>query len=540
MIKINTSIILLSLTCIFFPLSGCTKTETPVAAGIKKQILHKGNQTEPEDLDPHIVTGLPEIRILMALFEGLVAMDPVDLHPTPGIAQNWEISEDGRTYVFNLREDAKWSNGEPLTAEDFIFSFKRILSPSLGAPYAYFLHGIKGGEAYNKGQISDFNQVGVKALDKHKLSIELNEPIPYFLSLLTHVAFYPVHKGTLEESGPVNERGTGWARPEKMVSNGPFALKKWSIGDSVGVEKNPHYWDAQNVKLNKIYFYPIEDPNTEESAFRTGQIHITETLPITKIKQYRDRKDPHLRLAPFFMTYGFIFNTTIPPFNDVKVRKALSLALDRNSIVENVTRKGEFPAFSYVPPNSGGYQSSSQISEDVKEARALLAEAGFPDGKGFPVATLLYNTSENHRSVAEALQYMWSKNLGVNIELINQEWKVYLQARAGNTYNLIRFGWVGDYLDPSAFLEVFTQDSGNNYSKWTNKNYDELLSNASATLDKNERFRLYNKAETILLDELPVLPLFFYNTSYLVHESVRNWHPNILDFHPYKYVYLEE
>lgn len=525
-----------------FPLFfiGCAKHETPVSSGNREQILHKGNGTEPEELDPQIVTGLPEIRILMALFEGLTAMDPVDLHPIPGIAESWTISQDGRQYTFKIRKDAKWSNGDPLTAHDFIFSFKRILSPKLGAPYAYFLFGVKGAEEYNKGSTNDFSTVGFIALDDTTLTINLKEPIPYFLSLLTHVAWYPVHSQTVLNSGPMDERGTGWTRPEKMVSNGPFKLTKWSIGDSVGVVKNPYYWDAQAVRLNKIYFYPIEDQNTEESAFRTGQLHITEKIPSTKIKHYRETNSPFLRLAPYFMTYAYVFNTQSPPFDDIRLRKAFSLALDRKAIVENITQKGEFPAYSYVPPNSAGYFATTQLSEDIENAKKLLAEAGYPEGKGLPPIKLLYNTSENHRSIAEALQYMWHKNLGVNVELVNQEWKVYLQSRGGDDYQLIRFGWVGDYLDPNAFLEVFSSNSGNNFSKWKNKEYDELLDKASKTLNTKARLAFYNSAETILLNDLPILPLFFYNTSYLVLPNVKNWHPNILDLHPYKYIYLEE
>lgn len=518
--------------------SGCGGKKTAVQLGNEQQILHKGNGPEPEDLDPHIVEGLPEYRILIALFEGLVNLDPVDLHPVPGVAKSWDISDDGRLYTFHLRDDAKWSNGDPVTAQDFVFSYQRILSRNLGAPYADRFYALKGGEDYHKGVTDDFSKVGVKALDDHTLQLELVKPLPYFLSMLTFMSWFPVHKDTILKHGKIDQRGTGWTRAGKLVSNGPFKLKDWKIGSEIIVEKDPYYWDVENVRLKEIHFHPIENQNTEERAFRTGALHITEALPLPKVAAYKG--SPYLFTSPFFSTYAYAFNVTKAPFDDLRVRQALSLGFDRNSIVENVTKRGEHAAFSFVPPGAAGYATTTKLEENVERAKELLAEAGYPNGEGFPVVTLLYNTSDAHRSIAEALQHMWAKNLNIHVELVNQEWKVFLRERGGaGGYNLYRFGWIGDYLDPNAFLEIFTRDSGNNMSGWKNAEYDNYILQANSTLDQKKRFEYFDKAENLLMKELPVLPIYVYVTTYLVQPAVKNWHPNLIDLHPYNTVYLD-
>ncbi len=516
---------------------GCGGKKTAVELGNEQQILHKGNGPEPEDLDPHIVEGVPEHRILLALFEGLVTYDPVNSRPVPGAAKSWDVSEDGRLYTFHLRDDAKWSNGDLVTAEDFVFAFQRALSRNLGAPYADRLYALKGGEDYHKGVIDDFSKVGVKALNEHTLQLELVKPLPYFLSLLTGMTWYPVHKDTLLKHGKIDQRGTAWTRAGNLVSNGPFKLKNWKIGTEVVVEKNPNYWDASNVKLKEIHFHSIENPNTEERAFKTGGLHMTETLPLPKVASYKGT--PYLFTAPYFSNYAYGFNTQKPPFDDVRVRQAMSLALDRRAIVENVTKRGEDPAFSFVPPGAAGYATTAKLEENVERAKELLAEAGYPNGEGFPPVTLIYNTSDIHRSIAEALQHMWAKNLNIHVELVNQEWKVFLQERSSRNNNLYRFGWVGDYLDPNAFLELYTSDSGNNNSGWKNAEYDNYILQANSTLDQKKRFEAFDKAENLLMKELPVLPLYIWVTTYLVRPEVKGWYPNLMDIHPYNGVYLD-
>lgn len=531
--------LLIFLATLSFLFLSCTGQKTAVELGNEQQILHKGNSAEPEDLDPHIVTGVPEHHILQALFEGLVTLNPKTLEVMPGVAKSWDISQDGKVYTFHLRDNARWSNGEPVTASDFVFSCKRVLSKNLGAIYADRFFVIEGAEDYHKGILDDFSKVGIVALDDHTLQIHLRKPLPYFLTVVAYLmAWNPVHEATILKYGSIDQRGTAWSRPGKIVSNGPFKLKSWDLSNKLVVERNPFYWDNAAVRLNEIHFYPLTDVNTEERAFRSGQLHITETLPLSKVESYKNT--PYLYLAPYFSVYTYAFNTKKPPFEDKRVRHALSLAIDRKSIVENVTRRNEPIAFSFVPPGTLGYYSTAKLEENVAKAKELLAQAGYPNGEGFPKITLLYNTSDAHKSIAEALQYMWEKNLNIHVELVNQEWKVFLKSRAGCECNLFRLGWVGDYLDPNAFLEIFTSGSGNNMSGWSNKDYDNYITQANSTLDQKKRFEYFDKAENLLLDELPLIPIYFYNSAYLVQPSVKNWFPNLLDFHPYKIIYLEQ
>lgn len=535
--KILCLLLVVLIVIIFVFSSGCRGRKTPVALGNKEQILHKGNSTEPEAIDPHLVTGIPEQKVLIALFEGLVNIDPVDLKLIPGVAQSWTISEDGRTYTFHLRKNAHWSNGDPLSAKDFLFSYKRMLSKNLGAPYAYTFYVIQGAEDYHKGNGNDFSKVGIAALDDHTLQIQLREPLPYFLRMITFMTWYPVHEGTILKHGQIDQRDTLWTRVGNMVSNGPFKLKNWDISHELVVERNPYYWDKEAIRLQEIHFHSIEDLNTEERAFRSGQLHITEGIPLQKLVSYKGTE--FLRLAPFFATYAYAFNTKKAPFDDKRVRQAFSLAINRKAIIENVSHRDENPAFSFVPEGALGYHCTAKLCEDVERAKQLLAEAGYPNGKDMPKITFLYNTSDAHRSIAEALQHMWEKNLNIRVELVNQEWKVFLRSRAAGNDNLFRSFWVGDYLDPNAFLEIFTSKSGNNMSGWANGHYDNYITQANSILDQSKRFEYFDKAENILMDELPVMPIYFYNSAYLVQPSVKNWHPNLLDVHPYNTVYLD-
>lgn len=521
---------------LFFP--ACGKKNTPVELGIQSQILHKGNNTEPATLDPHTASGIPEWRIISALFEGLVAIDSKSLQPVPAAARAWEISPDGKTYTFFIRDEAKWSNGDPLTAHDFVFSYKRVLSRNLGCPYAYMFYDIVNAEAFHKKEIADFSQVGIKALDDLTLQIQLKHPVPYLLPMMDTLAWLPVHKDTILKYGAIDEIGSSWTRPGNLVSNGPFTLKEWEISRSVVLTRNLLYWDNATTKLNEIHFYPLEI-STEERAFRTGQLHVTEAISHQKINYYKKNDPEALRITPYFADYAYAFNTTMPPFDNKNIRKALSLAIDRQSIIDNVTHKSELPAFSYTPPGVPGYEIKNRLHENTEEARRLLAQAGFPNGEGFPTIKMLYNTSESHKSIAEALQHMWAKELNIKVELINQEWKVFLKAREDKDFNLVRYGWVGDYLDVNAFLDIFTADSGHNVTGWKNKSYDNLILKANRTLNPTQRLKAMQQAEDLLMEELPVLPIYYYNTAYLVHSSVKNWDSNLMDKQNYKHVYLE-
>ena len=517
---------------------GCGKPPTRVSVGNAEQILHYGNRTDPQELDPHIVQGVPEHHILQALIENLVAEDPKDLTPIPGQAERWDISPDGTVYTFHLRSGIRWSNGDPVTAHDFVRSYQRALTPSLASEYAYMYYVMKGAEDYFKGKSKDFSTVGAKALDDRTLQITLNGPVPYFLSLLNHYSWWPVHLPTLAKHGDPYQRNNRWTRPGNFVGNGPFMLDKWKVGHVIVVRKNPLYWNAANVKLSAIQFHPIESGDTEERSFRSGQLHVTNEVPLSKIPVYRNDQSPLLRIDPYLGCYFYRMNTTRPQFKDKRVRQALAMAVDRKAIVERVTRGGQLPAFYFTPPDTVGYTSRTSLRYDPEAARRLLAQAGYPGGKGFPAFDILYNTSEAHKSIAEAIQQMWKRELGIEVRLLNMEWKVYLDTEKRLDYEVSRAGWIGDYPDPSTFLETFLSESGNNRTGWKNAEYDRLLKEAARLGDQKTRYELFQKAEAIFLDELPIIPIYHYTRVYLIQPSVRGWSPTILDHHPYQNVWL--
>ncbi len=520
-------------------LSGCWSRESPVTQGNREQVLHRSLGADVADLDPHLVTGLPELNVVSALFEGLVSEDPHDLHPVPGVALIWEVSPDLIRYTFHLRPDAKWSNGEPVTAQDFRAAYHRVLTSSLGADYAAMLYVVQNAEAFHKGEITDFDKVGFAASDAHTFVVTLGNPTPYFLSLLSHPVWYPVYLPALEKAGSAYQRGNPWTRSETFVGNGAFVLKEWKPDRIIIVEKAPTYWDADQVRLNAIHFHPSASVEGEERAFRAGQLHITEALPVSKVDTYRRDHPDVLRIDPFLDTYFYRLNVTRPILYHRKVRQALSLAVDRAAIVKTITRGGQQPAYSFTPPGTAGYVPPQGISTDLDKARKLLVEAGYPSGQGLPGFELLINSSGNHRIIAEAVQEMWRRDLGVKVDIVNMEQKTLLATRRTMDYQILRSDWVGDYLDPATFLEVFSGNSGNNHTGWNNPEYDDLLFQAQRTADNGRRYELFQRAEKILLREAPIIPIYYYTTVRLVHPAVRGWFPTLLDHHPYKHVWLE-
>jgi oligopeptide transport system substrate-binding protein len=521
--------------------TACGGGERNVDTGNRDKILYFGNGTEPQELDPHIVTGVPEHNIIEALLEGLVSKDPQTLEPTPGVAKRWQISDDGKTYRFYLRDNARWSNGDSMTAHDFVWSWWRALQPELGNQYAYMLFVVENAEAFNKGEIDDFSKVGIKALDSLTLQVTLNNPTPYFLQLLSHYSTFPVHRKTIEKFGQPYERGTRWTRVGNYVGNGAFVLENWQLNKEIRVRKNPYYWDADSVRLNGIVFRPIENVSTEERMFRAGQLHITQTLPIDKIAWYRQHKPEVLQVSPYLGTYYYRFNVNKPHLKDKRVRLALNLAIDRKAIVERVTKGGEPPAYTFTPPDTMGYSATPALEFNPEKARTLLAQAGYPNGEGFPVTDLLFNTSEGHQKIAVAIQQMWKTHLNIDITLNNQDWKVFLSSVSLGDYSLARAGWIGDYVDPNTFLDMWVTDGGNNQTGWSNARYDELvLKLAPAATSQEERYRLLQEAESILLDELPVVPLYIYTSKSLIQPGVHGVYGNLLDYISYKHVVLEE
>jgi oligopeptide transport system substrate-binding protein len=522
-------------------LAGCAKREKPVESGLRDQILHFGNGSEPQDLDPQTITGVPEHKLMMAVLEGLVSEDPRTLEPEPAIADEWKVSEDGLTYTFHIRETARWSNGDPILAPDIVASFKRILTPSLAAEYAYMIHHVVGAQEFNEGKLKDFTKVGFTAPDDRTFVMTLKHPVPFLLkAMASHYAWWPVHIPTITKFGGLERKGSRWTLPGNFVGSGPFVLKAWMPNQKIIVAKSPTYWDRERVRLNEIHFYAMDNIDVEERMFRTGQLHITNEAPNSKIDAYRRDNPDVLSIAPYLGAYFYRFNTSKPPFNDPRVRRAFALAINRDSIVANVTRGGQRPSYGVVPPGILGYVSDSQLTGTVEDARRLMAEAGFPDGKNFPRVELLYNTSENHRAIAEAIQQMWRLNLGVDVGLTNQEWKVYLDSQDNLAYDISRSGWIADYVDPHVFLDQWKTGGGNNDTGWSNARYDALLEQSLQAPDITARYDIYRQMEKIVVDELPILPIYFYMRVTLRDPMVKGYYPTVLDNHPWKYVWLEK
>ena len=521
-------------------LSSCGNRETAVERGNREQILHRGIGVELSDLDPHLATGTSEYSVLSALLEGLVGEDPVDLHPVPGVAERWEVSPDGLIYAFHLRADARWSNGEPVTATDFVASFRRMLTPALGADDATMLYPVLNAEAYHRGRLADFTQVGFAALDQRTLRVTLGYPTPYFLSLLSQPAWLPVPLATIARYGPTDRRGNPWARPGRFVGNGPFTLKAWRPNQVIIVEKSPTYWNAAHVRLQAVHFHPIDSLDAEERAFRAGQLHLTEAIPPAKIDAYRQSQPELLRVDPYLGTYFYRLNIDRPCLNEPRVRRALAMAVDRRAIVEHILRGGQLPAQAFTPPGMGGYLPPAGIPTDFAGARRLLAEVGYPGGRGLPPFELLFNSSESHQLIAEAVQEMWRRELGVEVRLVNQELKSTQDARRTGNFQILRSVWIGDYVDPASFLGVWTSTSGNNFTGWSSADYDRLMDAAARTADPAARNACFQRAEALLLEAAPIIPIYYYTHVFLLRPSVHGWHPTLLDHHPYQDVWLGE
>lgn len=517
-----------------------TPAETSATSPVPPQILRIGNGGEPQDLDPQAITGIPEQKVLSALFEGLATEDPKDLHPVPGVAESWDISPDGRIYTFHLRANARWSNGDPITAADYVESYQRMLSPKFASEYAYLIYNfVAGAKDYYEGRQKDFSQVGVKALDDHTLQVTLDHRTPYLMKIIaSHYAWTGVPVRVIKQFGALDEKGTAWTRPGNIVGNGPFILKEWSPHQRIVVVRNPKYWDAANVKLDEVVFYPTESQVVDERMFRTGQVDMTYEFPNAKIEVYRREHPQELSITPYLGVYFYRCNVARPPLNDKRVRKALALAIDREAIVEHVMHGGQQPAYAVSYPGVAGYSPKARLSGTVADAQRLLAEAGYPGGKGFPTMELSYNTADNNQAVAETIQEMWRKNLGINITLANQEWKVYLDMQHSKNYTLQRSGWIADYVDPHTFLELWETDNGNNDTNWSNPEYDRLLHAALAAANDEERYALYQKMDAILVDELPVIPIYYYTMVRGLNPKVRGLYPTLLDNHPLKAIWI--
>lgn len=526
--------------CLVTLLAACGGGESNVESGNRLGILHYGNGSEPQGLDPHVVTGVPENKLIRAMFEGLAVKNPYTLEPEPGVAESWELSEDRRVVTFHIREDARWSNGDRMTAGDYVWSWMRALHPDMGNLYAYMLYPISNAEAYANGEITDFSQVGVKALDDLTLQVTLDNPTPYFIQLMDHYSTFAVHRPTVEKFGKFTDRFTRWTRAQNMVSNGPFNLSEWKLNRRITVTKSDTYWDRDNVRLNGVVFYPTENIVSEERGFRVGQLHYTQEVPLDKIPMYQAMEDSPYVQAPYLGTYFYLINTRRPPLDDVRVRQALAMAVDRETLTSTVMQGAVVPAYSITPPGTLGYQPPKLFSFDPPRARELLAAAGYPDGAGWPGIELIYNTSESHRKVAVALQQMWKDVLNIEITISNQEWKVYLDSVTQVDFDLARRGWIGDYVDPNNFLDLYLTNGGNNNTYFADPRYDRMIQELAPQAEtREERFAIFHRAETLLMEQMPIIPVYTYTSRHLIHPSVQGMPANLMDSLNLKYVWLD-
>jgi len=528
----------LAATVALLALPGCDE-RSMVERATDRGILLLGNSNEPKGLDPHLVTGVLESNILDALFEGLCARHPSeDGTSLPGAAVRWEADDDFTTWTFHLRPGATWSDGHPVTAHDFAFAYRRILSPKLAAQYAGLLYAIDGAEAYNRGEIDDFSQVGVEVVDELTLRVHLRAPTPYLPEVTKHYTWFPVPEHVVLEHGAIDDRFTDWTDPGNLVSNGPFTLESWRVTHHIEVVRNPRYWDADTVSLEAIRFLPVGNPYTETRMFLDGQLHVTYTVPSEMIEYAKERLPEMLRQEPYVGTYFVRCNVERTPLDNPELRRALALAIDRRSIVENILLGGQQPARGVVPP-FGGYQPPGDLEFDPAAARALLSGSGFVDRGGLPTLQLLTTDSDSARRLAEALQAMWKEHLGLEIRIIQREWSTYLELQHSTDYDLAVGGWIGDYLDPTTFLDMWRGGDGNNNTNWSSEAYEERLEQAQLTADPEARYRTLASAESVLLEDMPVLPLFWYTTNYLIRPEVKEWNPLLLNHHPYKFLRLE-
>ncbi len=612
------------------------ESRSSVEVASEEGILIMGNSGEPKGLDPHIVSGVLESNVIRSLFEGLVEAHPSkDGVALPGVATKWYPvnEEQPDEWVFELRKDARWSDGKPLTAQDFLFSFRRLLTPALASDYSFMLYYIRDAEPYHKSQRSyllsrndanfskewwdslkeidfgpnekaaegSFNFIGLDKLsasqlenllhkpdlfqwpesvsleirrklikknldfeksnreklgkdqlkdlwplidfgasapDDHTLRVELNSPIPFLPEITKHYTWYPVPRHIVLKHGKIGDRFTDWTKPDNLVCNGAFVLKSWKFNDHIEVTRNPLYWDKENVGINGVRFLPITNLYTEDRMYYDGQMHVTYTIAPELIEHSRENYPEHVRSELYLGTYFIRTNVSNKPFTDPRVRLAFSLSLNQKSLIDNVLKGGQKPAAGLVPP-FGDYPASDVVAFDPELARKLLAEAGYPGGKGLPDMEFLTTDKESSKMTAEALQAMWKEHLGATIKIKQMEWTSYITAMFDKDYDLAAGGWIGDYMDPLTFLDMWMKDGGNNRTGWHNEEFEDILGKAAQTGDPSKRYALLAQAEALFLRERPILPVYWYTRNYLLHPDVKGWSPLLLDNHPYKFLRLE-
>jgi oligopeptide transport system substrate-binding protein len=507
-----------------------------LALASAEMVYNRGNPGDPETLDPHKTSTVAESDILLDMFEGLVTYD-AEARIVPGVADSWRQNADGTTYTFTLRPDARWSNGDPVKASDFVYSFRRLMDPQTGAKYANILYTVKNGEAVNKGK-AKVEELAVKALDDRTLEISLEAPAPYFIAQLAHQTALPVHPASVEKFGK------DFVKPGNLISNGAFVVTEFVPNDHLTLVKNQQYRDAASVKLDREIFYPLEDRSAALRRFQAGEIHSYNDVPTDQIKFIRQTLKDQFKLAPYLGTYYFVFNTKKPPFDDGRVRQALSMVVDREFLAEQIWGGTMVAADSFVPPGTGNYGApptlpAKDLSPLEREAKAkeLLKSAGFGEGGKKLVVEIRYNTSENHKNTAIALADMW-KVLGVETKFINTDLKThYAFLRDKGDFDIARAGWIADYSDPQNFLFLLQSDNtGLNYANYANPEFDALMQKAARETNLDARAKILRDAEVIILRDEPYLTLMFYGSKNLVSTKVTGWQSNLLDRHLARFI----
>jgi len=520
--------------------SSCAKRETPVEEGIRTKTLIVGNGSEPADLDPHVVYTATDQRVQVALFEGLAAFDEKSGLPVPGAAERWESSPDGLTWTFHLRAGLSWSNGDPLTADDFVQSWRRALTPAVACPNAYLFSPVKNADAFNAGKITDPAALGFAAPDARTVTVTTEFPtaiLPLFAAL---PCWAPVNLKVLARFDAAAKRGPAWTRPGNLVGNGPFVLAEWSPNARIVVAKNPRYWDAARNGLERVVILPTENPEAEEVNFRAGQVHVTFAVPHSKIAGYRERAPDRLRVDPALDCSYLNFNCGKAPLDQAKVRRALSLAMDREAISRAVYFGSATAAFHLVPNPTGNFIPRSRLVFDPEAARRLVAEAGFPGGRGLPRLSLLVGTDSTAKRVAEVLQAGWKTTLGLDVAIDPAEEKILTENQRSGSYSIALWGWIADFADPMSFLAPFATGNGNNVNFWSHPEFDRALADAARTTDLARRAELFQQAEALLLAESPLAPVVFKSKAYLIHPAVKNWQPAPLLLQRFQLIRLEK
>lgn len=518
-------------------LIGTTMLVMGATGAFAEVVFNRGNSADPESLDPHKTSTVYEANILRDLFSGLTVQD-AKAEIIPGAAESWTVSPDGKTLTFKLRADGKWSDGSPVTADDYVFSWRRLVDPATAAEYAYMLSPVVNADAINKGEKKP-EELGVKALDPTTFEVTLNAPTPYFLEMLSHQSTYAVSKANVEKFG------ADFIKPGNLVSNGAYMLAEFVPNDHVKAVKNPNFYDAANVKIDTVNYIPTEDRSTAMKRFEAGELDSNDDIPTEQLADLKAKFGDQVRIGPYLGTYYYVFKIPKDPWSNAKLRHAVSMAIDRDYLAEKVWQNTMIPAYSFVPPGIGGYETKTTDYAETSQldredaAKKILAELGYGPDKPLKLE-IRYNTSENHKNTAVAIQEQL-KPLGIEVTLLNTDTKThYAHLENHGDFDVARAGWIADYKDPENFLALCKSGTGNNYAEYSNKEYDDIMAAAAASADPAERMKKLSEAEAIgVARDLCVLPLLYYGFHTVVSNKLKGWEDNVMDVHPTRFLSKE-